>query len=439
MKAMLPALLLAPLALAFAAPAHAELSRAEQAMADTIEAEFPRSIVLLERLVNQNSGTHNPQGVRAVAEMLRPEFEALGLQVEWINQAAAQRSGHLFVRHEGRPGTTRILLVAHLDTVFEPASPFQRFEWDGRSDTASGPGINDDKGGIITILLALQAMKVAGTLDRANIVIALTGDEESAGEPIDLARADLVAAAEWADVALDFEGLATQGGRDMGVIARRSSNGWTLGTRGRTGHSSQIFSANMGDGAVYEMARILSRFRTELAEPNATFNVGLLASGAELEVTEDGLSAQASGKGNIIPQAAHASGDLRTLSEEQTDRLVERMEAIAAENAPGTTAEFTFTRRYPAMPPTEGNRSLLSRLNAVNRDLGWEEQAEFDPAMRGAGDINFIAAQIDGLAGMGPGGSGSHAAGETVDLPSIKRQAKRAAILMSRLAAQPYP
>jgi glutamate carboxypeptidase len=187
------------------------------------------------------------------------------------------------------------------------------------------------------------------------------------------------------------------------------------------------------------MARILARFRTELAEPNATFNVGLLASGAELEVSEDGLSAQTSGKGNIIPQAAHASGDLRTLSEEQTDRLVERMAAIAAENAPGTTAEFTFTRRYPAMPPTEGNRSLLARLNAVNRDLGWEEQAEFDPAMRGAGDINFIAAQIDGLAGMGPGGSGSHAAGETVDLPSIKRQAKRAAILMSRLAAQPYP
>jgi glutamate carboxypeptidase len=90
------------------------------------------------------------------------------------------------------------------------------------------------------------------------------------------------------------------------------------------------------------------------------------------------------------------------------------------------------------MPPTEGNRALLARLNAVNRDLGLEEQVEFDPALRGAGDINFVAGQIDGLAGMGPAGTNSHAPGETVNLPSIRRQATRAAILMSRLAAQPY-
>ena len=432
-------ILLAAATLALAAPASAELSRAEEAMSETVDAQFPAAMTLLERMVNQNSGTHHAEGVRAVAEMLRPEFEALGLQVEWIDQTAAQRSGHLFIRNDGRAGTTKMLLVAHLDTVFEPNSPFQRFEWDGRSDTATGPGINDDKGGIITILLALQAMKAAGTLEHASIIVALTGDEESAGDPIAIARADLVEAAEWADVALDFEGLATQNGRDMGVIARRSSNGWTLRASGRTGHSSQIFARSMGDGAVYEIARILARFRTELAEPNATFNVGLLASGAELAVSEDGLSAEASGKGNIIPETAYASGDLRTLSEDQTDRLVTAMEAIAADNAPGTTAEFTFHRRYPAMPPTEGNRALLGRLNAVNRDLGLEEQAEFDPAMRGAGDINFVAGQVDALAGMGPGGFGSHAAGETVDLPSIRRQAKRAAILMSRLAAQPYP
>jgi glutamate carboxypeptidase len=408
-------------------------------MAANVDAEFPRSVALLERMVNQNSGTHNPHGVRAVADMLRPEFEALGLKVEWIDQAAAQRSGHLFARNQGKPGTTKMLLIAHLDTVFELASPFQRFEWDGRSDTATGPGINDDQGGITVVLLALQAMKAAGTLDDANIVVALTGDEESAGQPIEIARADLVEAAQWADVALDFEALAVQEGRDMGVVARRSSNGWTLATQGRTGHSSQIFSEAMGDGAVYEMARILSCFRTDLAEPNATFNVGLLASGAQMEVSEDGLSAEVAGKGNIIPLVAYASGDLRTLSEDQTDRLVARMEAIATDSAPGTTAEFTFTRRYPAMPPTEGNRALLERFNAVNRDLELPEQAEFDPALRGAGDINFVAGQIDGLAGMGPGGTGSHAAGETVDLPSIRRQAKRAAILMSRLAAGSYP
>jgi glutamate carboxypeptidase len=88
------------------------------------------------------------------------------------------------------------------------------------------------------------------------------------------------------------------------------------------------------------------------------------------------------------------------------------------------------------MPPTEGNRALLGRLNAVNRDIGLAEMGELDPADRGAGDISFVAEETDGLVGLGPAGAGSHAPGERVDIGSIFRQAKRAAILMSRLATE---
>jgi glutamate carboxypeptidase len=88
------------------------------------------------------------------------------------------------------------------------------------------------------------------------------------------------------------------------------------------------------------------------------------------------------------------------------------------------------------MPPTEGNRALLGELNGVNRDMGLAEMGELDPADRGAGDISFVAAEVNGLAGLGPASSGSHTASETVDVPSIFKQAKRAAILMSRLAAE---
>jgi glutamate carboxypeptidase len=149
---------------------------------------------LLERLVMVNSGTHNFEGVREVAEILRPEFEALGFAVEWIDQSAAGRAGHLFARREGRPGTTRMLLIGHLDTVFEPDSPFQHYVRQG--DTAVGPGVEDNKGGIVVILSALQAMHAAGTLDGANIVVALTGDEEDAGSPLEVARKDLLEAAK---------------------------------------------------------------------------------------------------------------------------------------------------------------------------------------------------------------------------------------------------
>ena len=88
------------------------------------------------------------------------------------------------------------------------------------------------------------------------------------------------------------------------------------------------------------------------------------------------------------------------------------------------------------MPPTTGNRALLAKLNGVNRDMGLAEMGELDPIDRGAGDISFVAADVDGLVGLGPTSSGAHTAAETVDIPSISKQAKRAAILMSRLAKE---
>ena len=113
------------------------------------------------------------------------------------------------------------------------------------------------------------------------------------------------------------------------------------------------------------------------------------------------------------------------------------MQEIVAKSLPGTKAEITFDKGgYPPMAPTEGNRALLARLNRVNADLGLEPMGELDPMERGAGDISFVATDTDGLVGLGPAGSGSHAPGESVDIPSIARQAKRAAILMSRLAKE---
>lgn len=415
-------------------PAHAALSPAEQKMVQTVDAGTERHIALLERLVNQNSGTNNVDGVRKVADMLRPEFEALGFKVRWIPQGQVGRAGHLFAEHMGKKGTKRLLLIAHLDTVFEPDSPFQRFTREG--DVARGPGVGDNKGGIVILLAALQAMKAAGTLKDANIVVALTGDEEEAGSPRSIARADLVAEGRRADVALDFEGLVRIDGKDMGSIARRSSNTWTLTTRGQTGHSSGIFSERLGDGAVFEMARILAAFRTELPEPSLTFNVGLLSGGERVDVDRDGVRAHATGKSNIVPPIAVAVGEFRSLSPEQTERVAAKMQAIVARNAPKTSAELVFNDPYPPMAPTEGNRAILARLNGVNRDLGLPEMPELDPLRRGAGDIGFVAADVDSLAGMGPAGSGDHTERELIDLTSLPLQARRAAILMTRLSRE---
>ncbi|MGG6461870.1 M20/M25/M40 family metallo-hydrolase [Solilutibacter silvestris] len=411
------------------------LSPQERKISAAVDAGYENDIAMLARLVEQNSGTYNLAGVEAIARMLKPEFEALGFRVQWKPMTQTKRAGHLVATHAGSGKGKRILLIGHLDTVFEADSPFKGFKREG--ERAIGPGVGDDKGGDMVILAALRAMQAAGTLRDADIEVVLTGDEEDVGSPLDIARADLIAAGKRADVALDFENLSQQDGRDIGSIARRSSNIWTLTVSGKSGHSSGIFSESQGDGAIFELARIIAAFRSELPEPNLTFNVGLIGGGQEAAFDASKSRVSASGKDNIIPPVAVARGDFRTLSVEQTKRVREKMQAIVARHLPKTDATIEIEEHYPPMAPTAGNRALLAKLNDVNRDLGLPAMAELDPLKRGAGDISFVAADTDGLIGMGVSGSGSHAPGETADLDSIKRQAKRAAILMHRLAQTP--
>ena len=427
--------LLAFAAFILAAPALAQLSSAEQRIQQSVDAEQDRTVAMLERWVNQNSGTMNFAGVEAVGRLLRAELEPIGFKVEWIDMKAAGRSGHIVARHKGRG--KRMLLIGHLDTVFEPDSPFQR--WERRGNLGIGPGSGDDKGGMAVMVAALRAMQAAGTLKGADITIVLTGDEEDGGDPIAVTRGPLIEAGRWADVALDFEGLSQEAGpngvRDMGAIARRSSDSWTVIASGRTGHSSGVMNPNYG--ANYELARIIDAFRHELGEDKLPYNVGMIGGGGTAYIYQDRIRLSATGKTNIIAATAVARGDLRALSQEQIDRVKAKMREIVSKSLPGTTAQISFDRGgYPPMSPTEGNRSLLARLNRVNADMGLPEMGEIDPMERGAGDISFVAADVDGLVGLGPAGAGSHAPGEYVDIPSIARQAKRAAILMSRLAKE---
>ncbi|HWI89611.1 MAG TPA: M20/M25/M40 family metallo-hydrolase [Sphingomicrobium sp.] len=420
-----------------ASPASAALTPAEQTMIRTVDAEQQRTISMLQRWVDQNSGTMNLAGVEAVRRMVEPELQQLGFKTAWIDMHEVGRAGHLVARHVGSRRGKRLLLIGHLDTVFEADSPFQRWVADG--NRAHGPGAGDDKGGDAVIIAALRAMQASGTLQNANITVFLTGDEEDAGRPLSISRRDLVAEGKKADVALDFEDLAVHDGpngpQDMGSTARRSAGSWTLTVTGRSAHSAGVGADDYG--AIYELARIIDQFRRELPEDKLTYNVGLVGGGQTANLGPDKIRLEATGKTNIIAAAAVARGDLRAISQDQIARVEAKMRAIVAQPLAGAHAEISFDEDiYPPMPPTEGNRAILSQLNGVNRDMGLPEMGELDPADRGAGDISFIAAEVSGLAGLGPASSGSHTAKETVDVSSIFKQAKRAAILMSRLAAE---
>jgi glutamate carboxypeptidase len=421
-----------PAAVAAAGPG---LSRDEQRIVTAAAAENERSIALLETLVNINSGTMNFAGVERVGRIIMAELEPLGFKVQWKPMTAVGRAGLVIAEHHVAGRGKRVLLIGHLDTVFEPDSPFQRFV--RRGAIAEGPGVNDMKDGLVIMIGALRALRSAGALREADVTIVLSGDEEDAGTPLAQARADMIAAAGQADAALEFEALATEGGHDMGTIARRGDINWTVRTSAQSGHSSGIFSAEAGFGANYELARILDAFRRELREPNATYNVGLMLGGASVAVNAEGVDGTASGKTNVIAAQGIARGDLRTLSNAQTEGIEGRMRAIVATHLPGTEATIGFDEGYSAMAPTDGNRALLARLNEINAALGLEPMAELDPLQRGAGDISFVADKLDCLVGFGAVGQGSHAPGETVELGSFDRQLKRTALLIARLARTP--
>jgi glutamate carboxypeptidase len=426
----IPSLIVIALTASLPIPAMAQASRTEQRIAAFARADTAHGEALLERLVGQNSGSLNSAGVTAVGAMMRAELEALGFAVEWVDMAATGRAGHIVATHRGNGRGKRVLMIGHLDTVFEPSSPFQAYVREG--NRAAGPGVLDDKGGMVVIVAALRAMREAGSL--ANVV--LTGDEERIGAPAATARAPLIAAGRWADAALEYENLIRRPDGDFGTIARRGSINWTLTTTGRTGHSSTLFSEGSGYGAAYELARILDSFRRDLVQPNLTYNVGVMASGtpAALDASEE--VASATGKTNIIPADAVARGDLRALTPEQEARARAAMTAIVDANLSGTDAIIAFDEGYPPMAPTEGNRALLTRLNLVNRDLGLPTMAEYDPARRGAADSGFVAADVDTLGGLGAAGGGAHAEGEWVDLSSIPVQAIRSAVLITRLSRE---
>jgi glutamate carboxypeptidase len=407
-----------------AGAAHADLGRAERAIAKQVAAGEAASEALLHRVVDIESPTENVAGVRAVGEAFAEEFRAIGMETRWVEMPPAmKRAGHLVAETRGTRGK-RLLLIGHMDTVLA-GEPYRR-----EGNVAYGTGTTDMKGGIVVMLQALKALHATGRLKDLRITVMLTGDEEDAGLPLSASRGPMVELAKANDAVLSFE-TAVDG---TATIGRRGIGGWTLETTGVTGHSSGIFGETLGDGAVYEIARILAAFQAELgAEKYLTNNPALVVGGTKASLSEYGGTAE--GKTNVVSPTAFARGDIRYISLEQERSARERMQAIVAKHLPQTGATLSFDEiSYPPMEPTAGNEAVLAVLDGASRDLGLGPVPALDPGDRGAGDIGFVAPLLPGLDGLGSGGGGhSHAPGEFLGLDSLTPMSQRAAILIYRL------
>ena len=411
--------------LLFATPsANAQkLSADEKKIIAYIDSHNDEAITLLEKVVNIESPTEDLAGVKNVGMTFGDEFKALGMTVKWLDMPSEmKRGGHLVAETTGSSGK-RILLLGHIDTVLRG----ERYRRDG--DKVYGTGIGDMKGGDVIILQALRALNAAGVLKNSQIIVMLTGDEESSGHPTDISRGAMVDAAKRSTAALSFEGTV----RNTGTVGRRGASGWTLEVDAKTGHSGQIFKESMGDGAIFEASRIINDFREKLGhEKYLTFNPSLFLGGTT--VTTKGSEGSASGKSNVVPAKVVVHGDLRFISEEQKESARKTMREIVTKNLPGTSAKIMFEDGIPAMSPTEGNYALLKQLDQISRDLGTGPIEALDPGDRGAGDVAYISGIIPGLDGLGiGGGENAHAKGEYANVATMPMLTKRAALLIYRL------
>ena len=398
-----------------------------------IDEGMPQSLRELEQVVNINSGTLNLVGVKAVGQIFLKQFNELGFETEWVDGSEFERAGHVVAKY-GTKGP-KILMIGHLDTVFTKDDPFQSIT-PLNNNMVAGPGITDMKGGDVIIVSVLRALKKLDLLDNMSVTVVMTGDEESSGKPLSASKKALIDAAKWADIALGFE----DGDSNIktAVIARRGSVNWTLDVKGRPAHSSQIFSDDIGYGAIFETARILNEFREQLAGVgNLTFNPGVLLAGTTVDYDALNTTGEAFGKRNVVAQTATVTGGIRAQTPEELENAKKVMHQIAKKNLLHTSANLVIGDGYPPMAPRQSNYDLLAIYSDISESLGYGKVTAVNPRNAGAADISFTAGYVDmAMDGLGLMGSGGHTKDEVADMTSFAKNMHKAAILMYRLSKQ---
>lgn len=406
------------------------LTAAEQQLVVTAKSYQPAELALLQQLVNINSGTDNIAGVMEVGNAVKKQFQQLGFKTYWVSlPKSMHRAPTLIAERKGTQGK-RVLLIGHLDTVFSKNHPFQKMSIN--NNVASGPGVGDDKGGIVVILYVLKALQSIHALDNKSITVVLTGDEENAGKPIAVSRRALLELAQTTDVALDFE-PATE--NNSATLSRRGISNWLIEVQGKEAHSASVFQKETGAGAAFELARILNTMREWVQRQEMlTFNVGVMEAGNQLTFVKDSSRGTVFGKNNIVSKVALASGDFRYLSVDEKQAWLSQLQHIIANHLPQTKGTLTVEDAIPPMPITTNNINLLEQFSQASKDIGYGSIQAVPPTARGAADISHIAAIVPAnLGGLGVVGDGFHTKHENIAINSLSMQTARAALLIYRL------
>jgi glutamate carboxypeptidase len=387
-------------------PSDADLA----ALRASLEGRLPQFLADLERLVNIDCGSFTAEGVDEVGRWVGPFMERLGAAVEHRPDPKG-RLGHTVVgTFEGPAGGPRVLLIGHMDTVFDAGTVAKRpFRIDG--NIATGPGVTDMKSGLLAGLYALEAI---GELPFERLTFIANPDEEVASPT---STPHIRAAAADADVALVLECGRANGNI---VSARKGIADLEVVVHGRAAHAG--IEPEKGRHAILEGARLVRDLQELNGRwPGVTFNVGTIRGGT---------------RPNVIPERCRLEVEVRSVTSAGLDSAIDAVrDAASRTSVEETTVDVDVEYMWRPMEKTVHTARLAEHAKDVGRRLG----IMFDDQLTGgASDANTTSGMgVPTLDGLGPVGGNDHSPSEYLEVDTIVPRTAMLAGLLLEIAADP--
>ena len=374
-----------------------------------VDARLPRFLAELESLVNVDCGSYTPEGVNRVADVVADALRELGASVERLAHRPDGGRPHLGDLVIGRLAGDgpRLLLIGHMDTVFDPGTAAER-PYRTSGDRATGPGVTDMKAGLLAGLHAIAALHEAG--ERPAITFVANPDEEI-GSPF--STPTIRALAPQHDVALVLECARANG--DI-VSARKGIADYHLELVGRAAHAG--VEPEKGRSAILEAAhQVLALHALNGRWPSVTVNAGVIHGGT---------------RPNVVAERCELQVDLRAATLDAFDAASAEVEQLAAAPAiDGVTLGVRRVAGHKPMEKTDASAKLVAVAASIAAELGFELR---DAATGGASDANTTAALgVPTLDGLGPVGGDDHSVDEWLDLASVVPRTTLLAGLIGRV------
>jgi glutamate carboxypeptidase len=385
-----------------------------EALRTSIALDLPAYLDDLERLVNIDCGSYTPEGVDEVGRWTASFLGQLGAEIDVRPDPSGQYGKTVVATFRGKTDGPRVLLVGHMDTVFDPGTAASRpFRID--DGIAYGPGVTDMKSGLLAGLYAIKSLIAEFDGLPFERLTFIANPDEEVGSPS--SRDHIKAAAADVDACLVLECARANG--DI-VSARKGILDTRLTVHGRAAHAG--VEPEKGRSAILEAARVVRELHALNGRwPGVTVNVGKVTGGT---------------RPNVVPERCDLEVDVRATT---ADGLAEVEAAIrelsATTEVPDTTIDANVRVSWPPMEKLERSGRLVDHAKAIAEHLGFTVD---DTATGGASDANSTSGMgVPSLDGLGPIGGNDHSPAEYLEVESIVPRTTLLAGLLLAMARDP--